>query len=120
MKTLFAVTYVSNAVSIVEFASEDGKRYQAPTKDWVKVSEPKRVVLWGQIRSAGQVPWNVGSVSTANLELQGNLNEWFVVKGVYEYWTESREVAEAVAQTAKLIGGLRARNSNHGWSDNPM
>lgn len=95
MKILFAVTYVSGSVSTVPYVSEDNENFKATTEFWAKVSEPKRVI------KGGQVGTNQGKVD-------GHFGEWFLAKGVYEFWTESREVANAVAATMNLARGLFA------------
>ncbi|MFA5185995.1 MAG: hypothetical protein WC551_05885 [Patescibacteria group bacterium] len=95
MKILFAVTYVSSTVSTVPYVSEDGENFKATTEHWAKVSEPKRFVKGGQ-------------VGTQQGKVDGCLDEWFLAKGVYEFWTESREVANAVAATINLARDLFA------------
>ena len=97
MDKLFAVTFVGGLVTIVMYASEDGERYQAPTKCWAQVAEPKRLVKDGQ-------------VGMLNGKIDGRFGEWFLARGVYEFWTDSPSVAHAVAMTARMAGVFAGRS----------
>jgi len=99
MKQLFVVTCVRGNVSEHMYMSEDGENFQIMAKDamhhdWSSVSHPKRFVKGAIVA----LPGSGGP--------QGQLGEWFVAGGVYEYWTPSREIAEAVAKTARMAGAF--------------
>ncbi len=99
MKILFAVTYVNCTVTVVEYGSEDkdevaDKRYVAPNNKLAYVVDRVRTVRDGTIYST-------------NGKKIASLNEWSSDnKGAYEFWTESRELASAVADTMSLARGL--------------
>lgn len=87
MQKLFVVSFVSGKSHLVECASEDGKCFRAPTADWAHLAEPVRTIVDGMVSSA------------MNGAQHGRVDRWLRVQGVYEFWTASREVADAVVQT---------------------
>jgi hypothetical protein len=101
MEKLFVVSFYAGECRVIEYASEDGTRYRAPTKDWGLVAEPVRTVVDGMVASAKDgVP-------------HGHVGRWLYVQGVYEFWAKSSEVAEAVAATvgfASVFASSALRN----------
>ncbi|MBI5654951.1 hypothetical protein HZC53_04870 [Candidatus Uhrbacteria bacterium] len=90
MEKMYVVSFYAGRCRIVEYASEDGKTFRAPTKAWALVVEPVRTVENGAVYSARD-----GAA-------HGRLNHWLTAQGVYEYWTANQEVAAAVAETVGI------------------
>jgi len=105
MEKIFVVAFVAEECRVIEFASEDGEHYQAPTANWAHVAEPRRVVKDGEVLSA------------ASGAKHGPLEEWLNIQGVYEYWTDCERVALALAKTvgfARTLG--KSSRCYDGWN----
>lgn len=97
MEKLYVVSFYAGECRVIEYASEDGRCYRAPTKDWGLVAEPVRLVSDGTVHSA------------RDGASHGKIGGWMNVQGVYEFWTASQEIAQAVAQTVGIAGAFTAR-----------
>jgi hypothetical protein len=86
MKFMFVVIAIENVAKIQEFASEDGTRYRVPPKDIESVLMPHRLIM-------------DGTILTLEGGTLGEVGAWLDIEGRKEFWTASRETAEAAAAT---------------------
>lgn len=88
VRVMYSVTLSSGSVRLVPFKTDDGVHYSALTENAIGLASTRRVIRGKGVFSADGVH---------QLGLTGRWVEVF--GGILEFWTGSREVAEAVHAT---------------------